>query len=86
MQPAQQAAETKINAKAIVETIREDAAKERVLPMFSIHLYIIRADSMDSCSFSCTSLPRVLDADLVDLVNRIAYVVHDGIDEMIVAV
>ena len=41
---------------------------------------------MDSCSFSCTSLPRVLDADLVDLVNRIAYVVHDGIDEMIVAI
>jgi hypothetical protein len=34
VQPAQQAAETKINAKAIVETIREDAAKERVLPMW----------------------------------------------------
>ena len=65
---------------------REEKLLAFVLPMFFIHLYIIRADSMDSCSFSCTSLPRVLDADLVDLVNRIAYVVHDGIDEMIVAV
>ena len=41
---------------------------------------------MDSCSFSCTSLPRVLDADFIHLVNGITCVVHDGIDEMIVAV
>ena len=76
----------KIRTTFQLQNNREEKLLAFVLPMFSIHLYIIRADSMDSCSPSCASLPRVLDADFIHLVNGIAYVVHDGIDEMKVSV